>query len=103
MSSRALLSEIDLGILSRDEESMLPIPRDKYEQRETDWLYFALYLARGARLRAARMISGSLEHCAERYAQDMALESAKLHASNLTRRGYQLTADLISFMRREGL
>jgi hypothetical protein len=101
--SRALLSEIDLGILSRDEESMLPIPRNDYEQRETDWLYFALYLARGARIRASRLAANSLDFYAERYAQDMALESAKLHAANLTRRGYPLTADIIAFMRREGI
>lgn len=101
--SAALAAEIDLGILSRDEKSMLPVPRNAYEQRETDWLYFALYLARGARLRASRLAPGTGEYYAERYAQDMALETAKLHAANLTRLGYGLTADVIAFMKREGL
>lgn len=98
----AVLAEIDLGVLSRDEATMLPIPRDRYEQRETDWLYFALERARRARARASKLIRGSPDHYAERYAQDMAIEAAKLHASNLIRRGYQLTADVIAFMKREG-
>lgn len=101
----ALGLEIDIGILSKDEATMGrgPFSRDIFREREEDWMIVALYLAQGCRLRMAKMAPTDPNYFAENAARQTALTTAMGHVNKLRDRGYALTADLASMLRREGL
>lgn len=103
--SAVLTSEIDLGILGRDERALLPF--DAFRERELDWLSFALGLAQGARLRMARLVVGTPDFFAEDASRQIAVTVAMQHFNNIERRygrhHMALPADIASAMAREGL
>ncbi len=104
MSAR-LASEIDLGILGRDERAMLP--HDAYRESEEAWLSFALGLALGARIRMERMKPGAPDYLAEEARRRTALTAAMQHLNNLRQRygahTVDIPADLADALEREGL
>lgn len=99
MNARA--REIDFGVLGADEAAMLP--KDRYQEKEEDFLFVSLTLALGYRRRMDREKPGSPAYRDEERALEAARSCAAAHYDNLRSRGYTLPAELVAALKRERL
>lgn len=93
------------GTLSAEERNLSRrnLPRRQTVEREEDWLYFHLSLARGCRLRLQRMVEGSNLFLDEQRNRRQAVLAALKHYELLRRMEAPITPFLESLMRAEGL